>query len=63
MIKSNKQLRSLGIQKVALNDSQAGMLVQPIVDSMNLEILKFDYNNIGGDFLENLCATMISNPL
>ena len=55
MIMSNKKLRSLSIQKVGLTDSQAQVLVQPIADSINLETLKFDFNQLGSVFVERLC--------
>jgi hypothetical protein len=30
---------------------------------MNLEVLKFDFNHLGGEFLERLCSKMILNPV
>jgi len=30
---------------------------------MNIEVLKFDFNHLGGEFLEKLCSRMILNPV
>lgn len=63
VISLNKQLRSLSVQKVAMNSIQGAVLIQPIVESLNLEVLKFDFNHLSGEFLEKLCSKMILNPV
>ncbi len=63
LINSNTNLRSLSLQRVQMNDTQALVLVQPIAESINLEVLKFDYNSLGSVFIEKLTQKMLLNPV
>jgi hypothetical protein len=46
-----------------MKDGQAEVMVGPIVEAMNIEVIKLDYNHLGGEFLERLCSKMIKNPV
>jgi len=46
------------MQKTALNDQGALILVEGLVRAQNLETLKFDYNKLTHIFLEKLCKKL-----
>jgi len=51
IIKSNKSLRSLNLQRLSLTEVAAYSLVEPLSQSLNVETLHFDYNNLGSTFV------------
>ena len=54
MITKNKNLRTLNLQRLALNDSTIMALVEPLSQSLNVENLFLDYNNLGDTFIFSL---------
>eukprot|EP00347_Sterkiella_histriomuscorum_P009953 403339244 len=63
IIYSNKNIRSLYLQKVKLTDSLAYCLIKAISESLNIENLKLDFNDLGPVFLEKLSNMMIINKV
>ncbi len=53
-----KSIKSLSMQKTALNDTGALLLVEGLVRAINLETLKLDYNKLTHVFLEKLCRKL-----
>jgi Ran GTPase-activating protein (RanGAP) involved in mRNA processing and transport len=61
LIQTNKKLRSLGLQRIGLNEGSAYPLVDALSSSLNVETLSFDFNNLGSIFVRNLVDRLISN--
>ncbi|CDW79560.1 UNKNOWN [Stylonychia lemnae] len=60
---TNKNITTLGLKKVQLKDTMACHLIQGIVNSLNLQVLKLDQNLITHIFVEKLTENMIINKL
>lgn len=54
LIKSNKNLRALGLQSLGLTEVAAQHLVEPISQSLNIEAINLNNNKIGPIFVKNL---------
>lgn len=59
LVQENIKLRQLVIIKAQLNDSSAYHLIQPLASSMNVEILKLDFNLLGPVFIERLVKSLL----
>jgi len=46
LIQAKKNLRSLSLQKVGLNDATASCMVEALVRARQLESLKLDFNKL-----------------
>lgn len=54
LIKSNKNLRALGLQRLGLSEVAAYHLIDPLSSALNVEALNFNHNNLGPIFVQNL---------
>ena len=54
LIKSNKNLRALGLQRLGLSEVSAYHLIEPLSSALNVEALNFNHNNLGPIFVQNL---------
>ena len=61
LIQVNSKIRQLVIIKAQLNDSSAYHLIQPLSASMNVEIIKLDFNLLGPVFVERLVKSLLNN--
>lgn len=61
LIMSNRSLKSLDLQKLALTEVSAYPLILPLSSSLNVEALQFDYNNLGPSFIQNLVEKLVAN--
>jgi len=62
MIGQNKNLRSLGLMRVGATDDHASLLVDKLSKSLNIEMVRLDYNNLGGSFMEKYCSKLAQVP-
>ena len=51
----NKNMKSLSMVRVNLQDEHGNILVEPLCRSMNLEYLKLEFNLLKGEFVTNYC--------
>lgn len=51
LITKNKSLRSLYLQRLNLTDTSLYHLIEPLSQSLNLETINLDFNDVGSNFL------------
>lgn len=61
LIQNNKNMRSISMQRINLTEVSAFPLVESLSNSLNIESLNFDFNNLGPTFIRNLVDRLISN--
>ena len=58
MLNQNSSLCTLSLAKVGLTDATGQVLVSPIAESITLQNLKLDFNQLGSVFIERVCGRM-----
>ena len=61
MIRTNKNLRALGLQGIGLTDATAHQLVDPMGASLHIEAVNFNHNRISNMFVQNLVSKLMAN--
>ena len=54
LIQTNKSLKSLNMKSLGLTDQSCLILVDPLEQSLNMQTLNFDSNNLGAVFIQSL---------
>ena len=60
LIKSDKKLRMISLQRLGLSEVAAYHLIDPLSNALNIEVLNFDNNNLGPIFVQNLINKLIA---
>ena len=61
LIAKNKSLRSLYMQRLNLTDTSLYHLIDPLSQSLNLETLNLDFNDVGSNFISNYVTKLLTN--
>jgi len=59
LITYNKSLKTLVLQKCKMSDSDGYHVLNALATASNLEIIKLDYNNLTGVFVEKLVQKVL----
>ena len=60
LVKSNKRLRMISLQRLGLSEVAAYHLIDPLSQALNIEVLNFDNNNLGPIFAQNLINKLMA---
>jgi len=61
MISNNQNLRAVSMQRINLNESSAFPLIHALSNTLSLETLNFDFNNLGSSFVKQFVEKVLAN--